>query len=187
MGGPLIKLLTAAGHEVTALTRSEAEWRPLRDAGAEPVICDALNSEALRSAAVAAHPQAVVNPPTAPPRRISPRQIGRDLAATSRLRGEGARNLMAAAAAAGAAHVVAQSVAFAYAPDNSAAGTAGGALRREQDPLYGNAPGGFGPAGAAIAELERVTRGSPANRGGWLPYCFCLGPGTAVGACGSRA
>src|SRR5260370_38406089 len=179
IGGPLIKLLTAAGHEATALTRSEAEWRPLRDAGAEPVICDALNSEALRSAAVAAHPQAVVNPPTAPPRRISPRQIGRDLAATSRLRGEGARNLMAAAAAAGAAHVVAQSVAFAYAPDDSAAGTAGGALRREQDPLYGKAPGGFGPAVAAIAEAERVTHGSPRNLGGVLGSSLFYRPGTS--------
>jgi nucleoside-diphosphate-sugar epimerase len=187
IGGPLIKLLTAAGHEVTALTRSEAKQFLLRDAGAEPVACDALNSEALRSAAVAAHPQVVVNLLTALPRRISPRQIGRDLAATNRLRSEGARNLMAAVAAAGAAHVVAQSVAFAYAPDDSAVGTAGGALRREQDPLYGNAPGGFALAVAAIAELERVTRGSPETRGVVLRYGFCYGPGTSYAVDGSIA
>src|SRR5258708_37956088 len=173
MGGPLIKLLTAAGHEVTALTRSEAKRRPLRDAGAEPVICDALNADALRSAAVAAHPEVVVNLLTALPQRISPRQIGRDLAATSRLRSEGARNLMAAVAAAGAAHVIAQSVAFAYAPDESAVGTAGGALRRERDPLYGNAPGGFGPADDAMRDLDRGTPGTPETRRGALPHgCF---------------
>src|SRR5260370_35266194 len=103
MGGPLIKLLTAAGHEVTALTRSEAKWRPLRDAGAEPVICDALNSEALRSAAVAAHPQVVVNLLTALPRRIRPRPIGRDRAPTTRLPAPGARTLMPAPPAPGAA------------------------------------------------------------------------------------
>jgi nucleoside-diphosphate-sugar epimerase len=112
IGGPLIKLLTAAGHEVTALTRSEAKQRPLSDAGAEPVICDVLNAQALRSACAAAHPEVVVNQLTTLPPRISPRQIGRDLAATNRLRSQGARNLMAAVAAAGAAHVVAQSVAF---------------------------------------------------------------------------
>lgn len=83
---------------------------------------------ATRCAAVAAHPEVVVNQLTALPRRISPRRIGRDLAATSWLRSEGARNLMAAVAAASAAHVVAQSVAFAYAPDDSAAGVGGGAL-----------------------------------------------------------
>jgi 2-alkyl-3-oxoalkanoate reductase len=188
IGGPLIKLLTAAGHEVTALTRSEAKQGPLRDAGAEPVICDALNAEALRSAAVAAHPEVVVNQLTAMPQRISPRQIGRDLAATSRLRTEGARNLMAAAAAAGAAHVVAQSVAFAYAPDDGAVGTSGGgALRRERDPLHGSAPGGFAQAVAAIAEVERVTRGSPQTRGVVLRYGFFYGPGTSYAVDGSIA
>src|SRR5258708_10770787 len=97
------------------------------------------------------------------PQRISPRQIGRDLAATSRLRTEGTRNLMAAAAAAGAAHVVAQSVAFAYAPDDGAVGTAGGALRRQRDPLHGKAPRGFAPAVAALRPLEPVTPGRPPN------------------------
>jgi nucleoside-diphosphate-sugar epimerase len=61
IGGPLIRLLTAAGHEVTALTRSEAKRHPLSDAGAEPVICEPLDADALRSAAVAAHPEVVVN------------------------------------------------------------------------------------------------------------------------------
>src|SRR5258708_13215829 len=95
------------------------------------------------------------------PQRISPRQIGRDLAATSRLRTEGTRNLMAAAAAAGAAHVVAQSVAFAYAPDDGAVGTAGGALRRERDPLHSKAPGGFAPAGAATGAPDPGTPAHP--------------------------
>src|SRR5258707_15234469 len=144
--------MTAAGHEVTALTRSEAKQRPRRDAGAEPVICDALNAEALRSAAAAAHPEVVVNQLTAMPQRISPRQIGRDLAATSRLRTEGTRNLMAAAAAAGAAHVVAQSAAFAHAPDDGAVGTAGGALRRERGPPHSKGPRRVPPAVAAICQ-----------------------------------
>ncbi len=187
IGGPLIKLLTAAGHEVTALTRSEAKQRPLRDAGAEPVICDALDAEALRSAAVAARPEVVVNLLTALPRRIRARQIGRDLAATNRLRTVGARNLMAAAAAAGAAHVVAQSVAFAYAPDDGAVGAAGGALRRERDPLHSKAPGSFAQAVAAIGELERVTLGSPETRGVALRYGFFYGPGTSYARDGSIA
>src|SRR6266487_5966781 len=114
IGGPLVGLLAAAGHEVTALTRSEAKQEQLRSAGAEPVTCDALDVVAVEKAVGSARPEVVVNQLTALPRRISPLRVGRDLAATSRLRSEGTRNLMAAAAAAGAAHVVAQSVAFAY-------------------------------------------------------------------------
>ena len=37
IGGPLVGVLTAAGHEVTALTRSGAKHEQLRNAGAEPV------------------------------------------------------------------------------------------------------------------------------------------------------
>src|SRR6266536_2215783 len=149
IGRPLINQLTAAGHDVVGLTRSAPKREQLRKAGAEPVICNALDAAALASVVGAARPDVVVNQLTALPSRISPRRIGRNLAATSRLRGEGTRNLMAAAAAAGVAHVIAQSVAFAYAP--------GSGLRHESDPLYHAAPGAFDQAVRAICDLERAT------------------------------
>src|SRR5260370_822080 len=64
---------------------------------------------------------------------------------------------------------------------------AGGRLRREADPLYRAAPGGFGQAVAAIAELERETLGNPGIRGAVLRYGFFYGPGTSYAAGGSIA
>src|SRR5215469_4408191 len=154
IGRPLAGLLAAAGHEVTALTRSGARQEQLRSAGAEPVTCDALDAAALEKAVGLARPEVVVNQLTALPRRISPRRAGRDLAATNRLRAEGTRNLMAAAAAAGVRHVVAQSVAFAYTPGGGPQAP-DGRLRGEPDPLYDAAPSPFAQAVAAVADLER--------------------------------
>ena len=177
IGRPLTRRLTAAGHDVAALTRSAPKREQLREAGAEPVICDALDAAALASAVEAARPDVVVNQLTALPPRISPRRIGRDLAATNRLRSDGTRNLMAAAAAAGVAHVVAQSVAFAYAP--------GSGLRHESDPLYHAAPGAFDQAVRAICDLERATLGTVGVRGAVLRYGYFYGPGTSYAADGS--
>ena len=139
IGRPLINQLTAAGHDVVGLTRSAPKREQLRKAGAEPVICNALDAAALASAVEAARPDVVVNQLTALPPRINPRRIGRNLAPTNRQRSEGTHNLMAAAAV-GVTHVVAQSVAFAYAP--------GSGLRHESAPLYHTAPG---------AALERIS------------------------------
>jgi nucleoside-diphosphate-sugar epimerase len=178
IGRPLIGLLTAAGHEVVALTRSASKAEYLRAAGAEPVICDALQAAELARAVKAARADVVVNQLTALPARINPRRITRDLAATNRLRTEGTRNLMAAAA--GVAHVVAQSVAFAYAPGD-------GDLRRESDPLYHGAPDGFRPAVRAISDLEQATLRTAGVRGAVLRYGYFYGPGTAYAADGSIA
>lgn len=76
IGGPLVRLLSAAGHEVVALTRSEAKLEQLRAAGAESVSCDALNAAALARAVTVARPEVVVNQLTALPPRISPRRAG---------------------------------------------------------------------------------------------------------------
>jgi nucleoside-diphosphate-sugar epimerase len=182
----LVGLLTAAGHDVTALNRSGAKQEQLRRAGAVPVTCDALDAAALEKAVGAARPEVVVNELTSLPWRISPRRVGRDLAATNQLRSVGARNLMAAAAAAGVRHVVAQSVAFAYAPGTGPPGP-GGRLRGEADPLYRAAPGAFAKAVAALGELERETLDTAGIRGTVLRYGFFYGPGTSYAADGSIA
>lgn len=187
IGRPLVRLLSAAGHEVVALTRSETKLEQLRQAGAAPVSCDALDPAALASAVAAARPDVVVNQLTALPPRISPRRLRRDLAATNQLRIQGCHNLMAAVAAADVAHVVAQSIAFAYAPDGGPGFPDRGSLRRESAPLYHDAPGGFAAAVAAVAELERATLGCPGISGAVLRYGFFYGPGTSYAANGSIA
>jgi len=61
IGVPLIRALIAAGHEVTALTRSEANAAKLRALGAAPAVADALDADALRRVVAAAKPTHVIH------------------------------------------------------------------------------------------------------------------------------
>jgi nucleoside-diphosphate-sugar epimerase len=110
IGVPLIRELVRNGHQVTASTRTAANTAGLRALGANPVIADALDADALQRAVVAAHPTHVVHQLTALPKG-GPRSA-RDLVATNRLRIDGTRNLLAAAIAAGARRMVGGSFAL---------------------------------------------------------------------------
>jgi len=110
IGVPLIRALTAAGHEVTALTRSEANASTLRALGASPAVADALDADALRRAVGAARPAFVIHQLTALPKG-GPRSA-KDLEPTNRLRVDGTRNLIDAALAAGARRIVVGSFAL---------------------------------------------------------------------------
>lgn len=110
IGVPLVRALVAAGHQVTASTRSTANASMLKTLGATPSIVDALDADALRRALVAARPTHVVHQLTALPKG-GPKSA-RDLIATNRLRVDGTRNLIAAAVAAGATRIVGGSFAL---------------------------------------------------------------------------
>jgi nucleoside-diphosphate-sugar epimerase len=132
------------------------------------VVCDALDAEALRAAVVAARPEGVIHELTDIPARIHPRKYRRQLAGTNRLRREGTANLVAAARAAGAARIVAQSVAFAYAAD-------GEWVKDEEAKLALDAVPPMDEVFGAIAALEREVL----DAGGTvLRYGFFYGPGT---------
>jgi nucleoside-diphosphate-sugar epimerase len=124
IGVRLVPLLVAAGHEVAGMTRTPGKLQQLRDLGAEPVLCDVYDAAALRDAVVAFRPDAVVNELTDLPDRIAAVN-----AANARIRREGMRNLVAAAEAAQASRLLAQSIAWESA----------------------------GETAAAVAELERLT------------------------------
>jgi nucleoside-diphosphate-sugar epimerase len=100
IGIPLVQALLAAGHQVTALTRSASKRDNLRALGASVAVADALNREALIAAVEGAHPTHVVHQLTAIPKDGARRAS--DLAATNRLRIDGTRNLLDAAIRAGA-------------------------------------------------------------------------------------
>jgi 2-alkyl-3-oxoalkanoate reductase len=178
IGAPLLRLLVAGGHEVTGMTRSPEKAATVRAAGAEAVLADALDSAAVERAVTAARPQAIVNQLTAIPPRLDPRRILRDFALTDRLRTEGTHNLIAAAEAIGGARILAQSIAFAYAPGPS------GTIHDETDPLTMDPPVQFKRSAAAIAELERTVL---AAEGAVLRYGYFYGPGTAISRDGSIA
>jgi nucleoside-diphosphate-sugar epimerase len=169
IGRPLVRQLVAAGHEVTGMTRREERAEEMRAAGARAVVCDAFDAEALREAVVAAAPEAVVHLLTALPRRYNPKSDY--LAPTDRIRVEGTRNLIAAARAAGVRRLVGESIAFAYRPQGSWA-------KGEEEPLFIEAPGRFGVAFGAVAELERQVLGAEGIEGVVLRYGWLYGPGT---------
>src|SRR4051795_1995382 len=65
VGRPLIPQLIAAGHEVTATTRSPAKAEQLRVLGAKAVVLDGLDSMAMSKAVAVAEPDAIVHQMTA--------------------------------------------------------------------------------------------------------------------------
>ena len=126
IGIPLVRALVAAGHQVTALTRSTGKQDGLHALGASVAVADALNREALIAAVEAAHPTHIIHQLTALPKG-GPRRSS-DLDATNRLRIDGTRNLLEAAIQAGARRFVVGSFAMlsargpvAAASDNEAA------------------------------------------------------------------
>jgi nucleoside-diphosphate-sugar epimerase len=178
IGRRLIPRLVEAGHEVVATTRSEAKAGVLRDAGAEPAVCDALDRDGLARAVASARPEVVIHQLTAIPQRIDPLRAVEQLQPTNRLRTEGTRNLLAAAVAAGARRLISQSVAFMHAPGSDR-------LMGEDDPLYLDAPESFRPVVEAVAELESATTGSERIEGVVLRYGLFYGPGTIYAPGGS--
>jgi nucleoside-diphosphate-sugar epimerase len=177
IGRSLTGLLVGAGHEVTGMTRSAERADEIRERGAEAVVCDALDAEALGAAVQRAQPEAVIHELTDLPARLEPRKYETQLAGTNRLRREGTRNLIAAARAAGAGRIVAQSIAFAYAPS-------GDWVKDEDAPLAIDAPPPMGAAIGAVADLEDQVL----EAGGTvLRYGFFYGPGTAFASDGLYA
>jgi len=176
IGHRLVPLLRAEGHTVTGMVRSPERLDAVRALGAEGAVADALDAGAVRAAVEHARPDAVVHQLTSLPRRIDPRKMERDFAQNDRLRSEGTRHLVAAAQAAGASRIIAQSIAFAYAPGPP------GTVHGEQDPLHLQAPMPFKRSVDALAELERVVL----EAGGLvLRYGYFYGPGSSISSTGS--
>jgi nucleoside-diphosphate-sugar epimerase len=179
VGTTLVPALVAGGHSVTALTRSAGKADGLRRLGAEPVVADALDADAVRGAVTAAAPEAVIHQLTAIPARLNVRRIARDFAQTNRLRTEGTDNLLAAARAAGARRFLAQSFAgWPYA-------RVGGPVKSEDDPLDPDPPGELRPLLDAIRHLESAVTGPHELEGIVLRYGGFYGPGTSVAADGA--
>lgn len=61
IGLRLVPLLVAAGHDVAGMTRTQAKAERLRGLGAEPVVCDVFDLDALSQAVSGFGPDAVVH------------------------------------------------------------------------------------------------------------------------------
>jgi nucleoside-diphosphate-sugar epimerase len=169
IGRPTVRRLVAAGHDVVGMTRRQERAEEIRRAGAEAVVCDAFDAEALRQAVAAAEPEVVLHALTALPARFDPKSDY--LAATNQVRIEGTRNLVAAAKAAGARRIVAESVAFFYEPE-------GDWVKDEEAPLFRDPPGRFAAACEALQTLEREVLEAVRPEGVVLRFGWFYGPGT---------
>jgi nucleoside-diphosphate-sugar epimerase len=110
IGVRLVPLLTASGHTVAGMTRTPAKAAELRELGALPVVCDVFDAEALRGAVAAFNPDLIMHQLTDLPDDVS--QIGDYGERNDRIRQEGTRNLLSAAADADVSRFLAQSIAW---------------------------------------------------------------------------
>jgi 2-alkyl-3-oxoalkanoate reductase len=172
LGRHLVPGLVAAGHEVTATTRTPGKAAQLRAAGAAPVVLDGLDRAAVVAAVQAAGPEVIVHEMTALAGLRSLRNPDKTFAATNELRTRGTDNLLAAAAQAGTRRVIAQSYAGS-APDKRS-----GPLKTETDPPDWRPIRSAVQAPAAIAYVDKtVPAGAP--EGIVLRYGSLYGPGAS--------
>src|SRR6476660_6477091 len=154
IGRRLTPLLRSAGHAVFGTTRAADKAGVVRALGAEPVVVDVFDAQALARAVQAAAPDVVLHQLTDLAFAPGTPQYEEGLARNARLRIEGTRNLADAAKAAGVRRMITQSIAFVYAPG-------AGARKRTVD---------------GVVALEQATLELP--EGIVLRYGYFYGPGT---------
>jgi len=149
IGIRLLPLLVSSGHVVAGMTRSPRKTSSMRALGAEPVVCDVYDADALRATVVRFRPDVVIHQLTDLPDDAA--RIPEFAARNDRMLREGTRNLLAAARAAHARRIFAQSIAWElpgerglrYREHEQAVLDAGGVVIRYGQ-LYG--PGTYYPA-----------------------------------------
>lgn len=166
----MLPLLREAGYEVTGTTRVASKAEELRAAGITPVVVDVYDRAALEAAMRAARHDVVVNQLTDLPHGLKAELMAEGLMRNARVRIEGARNLVDAALFAGARRLVAQSIAFVYAP--------GRAPHDESDPLNSPAEEPWRTTMEGVVTLERLATTTSALDGLVLRYGMFYGPGT---------
>jgi nucleoside-diphosphate-sugar epimerase len=170
IGRPLATSLAAAGHEVVVFSRSEGRVAALGVPAIVPAVGDAFDADTVTRAVRSAQPEVVINQLTSLPQTVNPVAVKRGFDLTSRLRREVSGTLVAAARAAGARRIIAQSISFAYRP--------GPGVRTESDPLWTEAKGQIGVLTNSLAALESATLGDAGLEGVVLRYGSFYGPGT---------
>ena len=176
IGTRMTPLLREAGYEVFGMTREADKAEALRAAGAIPVIVDVFDASALSQAVNATRPDVVIHQLTALPPGLDPNRMAEAIPRNARIRSEGTRNLVAAARGAGARRLIAQSVAWAYAP--------GREPHVEDDPLDVESQGPRAVTVRGVATLEELALGAAPIEGIVLRYGHLYGPGTGSAAAG---
>src|SRR5689334_18599463 len=114
IGRRLIPLLRDAGHHVVGMTRSASKAREFH--GAEMVLADVFDAAALARVVASVRPDVVIHQLTDLSGLADPATASDAIRRNAQIRIAGTRNLVDAALAANVPHMVAQSIAWAYAP-----------------------------------------------------------------------
>ena len=115
--------------------------------GIKPVVVDALDAEGLLKTVCEIRPDVIFHELTDLPDGLAADQMEAALVRNARIRDEGTRNLVRAAKAAGVKKIIAQSIAFVYAPDAPQPVT-------EDAPLLDFAEPAYGETARAVHSLE---------------------------------
>jgi len=172
IGRALLKLLVAADYSVYGATRRAEKVKDIEATGATAVVVDVYDAERLNKELVRIQPWAVIHQLTDLPRGLSPELMANAVENNARIRTEGTRNLVAAARAAGAIRLIAQSIAWAYRPGDNP--------YLETCPLDLEAQGSRGISVGGVAALEQQVLSEPALNGTVLRYGQLYGPDTGT-------
>ncbi|KPC03999.1 NAD(P)H-binding protein [Pseudomonas amygdali pv. lachrymans] len=162
----------AADYSVYGATRRAEKVKDIEATGATAVVVDVYDAERLNEELVRIQPWAVIHQLTDLPRGLSPELMAKAVENNARIRTEGTRNLVAAARAAGATRLIAQSIAWAYRP--------GDTPYLETCPLDVEAQGSRGISVGGVAALEKQVLSEPTLNGTVLRYGQLYGPDTGT-------
>jgi nucleoside-diphosphate-sugar epimerase len=170
IGRRLALLLRDAKHDVIGTTCGPAKAPRLQALGLTSAVVDVFDADATARAVASARPDVVIHQLTDLPSAPGTPGYAAAQEANRLLRIEGTRNLVRAATMAGVRRVIAQSIAFIYAPGEGA--------RSETDQLDITAEGARQLTMQGIIALEREVLQTPDISGVVLRYGYLYGPGT---------
>lgn len=170
IGRPLVAALIAAGHETIGMSSKEEGVKVLHQRGADGVVLNALDAEAVMSAITRIRPDAIINELTSLPPSYTSDEMRKAAPRDRQIRLEGGGNLHRAALATGVKRFIVQSTGFFYGPRPG--------LASEEDPLARDATPGVASSVATYTQVESSVLGTPGMAGVALRYGFFYGPGT---------
>ncbi len=172
IGRALVPLLVEAGYTVHGATRRPERAALLERLGARAAIVDVFDNAALAATLERIAPDAVIHQLTDLPRDLDPARMAQAIRDNARVRSEGTLNLVLATLTAGCRRMIAQSIAWAYAP--------GDMPYRETHALDLEAEGGRRISVGGVAALELAVLATPPLQGTVLRYGRLYGPGTGA-------
>ena len=170
IGRPLVKSLISARHDVVGMATTPQGAETIRSQGAEGVVLNVLDAEAVAGAIERISPDAIIDELTSLPKRYTSEDMRAAAPRDRQVRLEGGGNLYHAAIRFGVKRYVVQSTGFFYGP--------GLGLASEDDELASNASPGVAGAVATYKSIEARLFGNSDLEGVALRYGFFYGPHT---------